>query len=253
MSDIILEVHDIRRSFQGFRAVDGVSLTIARGERRALIGPNGAGKTTLFNLVSGRLAPSGGDVRYEGKSIVGQPSHAICRRGMARTFQITSVFPKLTALQNVQTAIFSREHRSHWLFRSAARIDAEAAHDCLVRVGIGHLGDVPGSLMSYGDQKRVELAMVLALKPRLLLLDEPTAGVDVDTRRALVNLIKDLCTSEGLSLLFCEHDMDAVFSIADRVTVLHQGKILTEGDAAAVQSDARVREVYLGANHGGAR
>jgi branched-chain amino acid transport system ATP-binding protein len=248
-SEIALDVRDVSRSFQGFTAVDRVSMTIPRGQRRALIGPNGAGKTTLFNLVSGRLSPDTGDVLYEGRSIVRLPAQTICRLGIVRTFQITSVFPKLSCLQNVQSALFSAKRRSHWLLRSSKRIDVDEALEFLGRVGMRALADRPAGLVSYGDQKRVELAMVMALRPRLLLLDEPTAGVDVNTRRELVALIKELCATGGLSLLFCEHDMDAVFSIADRITVMHQGRILTEGAPQDVQNDPQVRAIYLGAGH----
>jgi branched-chain amino acid transport system ATP-binding protein len=249
VSGLVLEVRAISKRFQGFTAVDTVSFNIERGERRALIGPNGAGKTTLFNLVSGRLAPDAGDVLYEGGSVLNLAPSALCRLGMARTFQITSVFPRLTALQNVQTSLYSRNRRSHWTLRGAAGIDREEAMDRLAGVGIERLAGQLAGVLSYGDQKRLELAMVMALKPRLLLLDEPTAGVDVNTRRALVGLINDLCQREGLSLLFCEHDMDAVFAIADRITVLHQGRIITEGAPAEVQNDAQVRAIYLGARH----
>lgn len=249
MSDVALEVRAVSKRFQGFTAVDTVSLNVARGERRALIGPNGAGKTTLFNLVSGRLAPDGGDILYEGGSVLKLAPSGLCRLGMARTFQITSVFSRLTALQNVQTSLHSRNKRSHWLLRGAAGVDREEAMSRLAGVGIERLADQPAGVLSYGDQKRLELAMVMALKPRLLLLDEPTAGVDVNTRRALVDLINDLCRREGLSLLFCEHDMDAVFAIADRITVLHQGRIIAEGAPAEVQKDVQVRAIYLGARH----
>jgi branched-chain amino acid transport system ATP-binding protein len=248
--EIALDVRGVSRSFEGFKAVDGVSFTITRGERRALIGPNGAGKTTLFNVVSGRLPPDSGDVVYEGRSLLKLPAQAVCRLGIARTFQITSVFPKLTSIQNVQVALFSVKGRSHWLLRNSKRIEVEEALGFLDRVGMRALAHRPAGLMSYGDQKRVELAMVMALQPRLLLLDEPTAGVDVNTRRELVGLIKELCASGGLSLLFCEHDMDAVFSIADRITVMHQGRVLTEGTPEEVQNDPLVRAIYLGAGHG---
>ncbi|HEY8580500.1 MAG TPA: ABC transporter ATP-binding protein [Beijerinckiaceae bacterium] len=249
MNGVALDVRGVSKRFQGFTAVDQVSFSIARGERRALIGPNGAGKTTLFNLVSGRLTPDGGDVVYEGRSVLALAPSAVCRLGIARTFQITSVFPRLTALENVQTSLFARNRRSHWLFRGAARVDREEAMERLAEVGVAPLAHRPAGSLSYGDQKRLELAMVMALKPRLLLLDEPTAGVDVNTRRALVELINDLCRREGLSLLFCEHDMDAVFAIADRITVLHQGRILTEGAPGEVQANPQVRSIYLGARH----
>jgi branched-chain amino acid transport system ATP-binding protein len=237
----------LSKRFGGLHAVDDVSFEVPQGKIVALIGPNGAGKTTLFNLVSGRLKADAGDVLYEGKSILGVPAHKICRLGMARTFQITSVFPKLTCLQNVQVALFSIQRRSHWLWRDARKMAVDAARERLNLVGIEALADRPAGLMSYGDQKRLELAMVMALRPKLLLLDEPTAGVDVNTRRALVGLITRLCESEGLSLLFCEHDMEAVFSIAHRITVLHQGRTLIEGTPDAIRADREVRAIYLGA------
>jgi branched-chain amino acid transport system ATP-binding protein len=245
-----LEVRRVRKSFGGFVAVDDVSLILREGERRALIGPNGAGKTTLFNLLSGRIPSDSGEVLYQGRPITGMRGDEICRLGIARTFQITSVYLQLTCLQNVQTALFSRKRRSHWLLRGSHDVDADEALALLDSLGIAALAESPASLLSYGDQKRLELAMVLGLKPRMLLLDEPTAGVEVNTRRELVALVKRLCSEHALTLLFCEHDMDAVFSIADRITVLHQGRVLTEGTADEVQTNPEVRQIYLGAEYG---
>jgi branched-chain amino acid transport system ATP-binding protein len=247
-----LAVRAVSKSFGGFIALDKVSLDLREGERRALIGPNGAGKTTLFNLLSGRLRADCGEITYFGKSIRGLPGHEICRLGIGRTFQITSIYPRLTCLQNVQTALFARNRRSHWLLRYSHSVDAEEAMELLGTVGIAGVATSSAALLSYGDQKRLELAMVLGIRPRLLLLDEPTAGVDVSTRRELVALVKRLCAQHALTLLFCEHDMDAVFSIADRITVLHQGRVLTEGTAAEIIGDAVVRSVYLGATRGSA-
>ena len=241
-----LEIHALTKHFGAFAAVDGVDLRIEPGERRALIGANGAGKTTLFNLISGRLRPDAGRVLYDGRNIAGMAAPAICRLGIARTFQITSVYTALSAVQNVQMAIYARTGHSHSLFRRAAPLDREEAMALLDSVGLAALATSDAGLLSYGDQKRLELAIVLALRPRLLLLDEPTAGVEVQTRHEIVALVKRLCTEHKLSLLFCEHDMDAVFSIADRITVLHQGRVLAEGDAASIQADPRVRAVYLG-------
>ncbi len=251
MSEIVpaLDVRAISKLFGGFVAVDNVSLVLQDGERRALIGPNGAGKTTLFNLLSGRLQSDAGEIFYFGKPISGLPGHQICRLGMARTFQITSVYPRLTCIENVQTAIFARNRRSHWLLRHSCSVDVEEAMALLDAVGIAALARQSAALLSYGDQKRLELAMVLGIKPRLLLLDEPTAGVEVNTRRELVALVRRLCTEHALTLLFCEHDMDAVFSIADRITVLHQGRVLIEGTADEILKDANVRSVYLGTAH----
>ena len=242
-----LQVRDLRKSFGAFAAVRDVDLTLAPGERRALIGPNGAGKTTLFNLISGRLRADGGSIRFGGTDITRLAAPAICRLGVARTFQITSICARLTALQNVQVAIGARRGHAHVLWRRAAPVDREEARALLDSVGLlPRAGEVAGTL-AYGDQKRLELSLVLALQPRLLLLDEPTAGVELQTRRDLVALIRRLCDTHQLTLLFCEHDMDAVFSIADRITVMHQGRVLTEGDAAAIRADPQVRAVYLGA------
>jgi branched-chain amino acid transport system ATP-binding protein len=246
----VLDVKDVSKSFGGFAAVNNVSLTLDAGERRALIGPNGAGKTTLFNIISGRLRPTAGHVFYHGMSIDGLSPPAISRLGIGRTFQITSVFPKLTCLQNVQTVLFANHGRSYWLISRSAALDAGEARSFLELVGLSNVASSAASLLSYGDKKRLELAMTLALRPKLLLLDEPTAGVELQTRRELVMLVRNLCSQQKLTLLFCEHDMDAVFSIADRITVMHQGRILTEGSPQEVARDAAVRSIYLGASHG---
>ena len=244
-----ISARNISRRFGDFVAVDGVSLDLAAGERRALIGPNGAGKTTLFNLISGRLAPSSGEITYFGASIAGLSADRICRLGLVRTFQITSIYPKLTCLQNVQAALFARHGHARWLLRRASRVDRDEALACLSAVGIEQLAATTGATLSYGDQKRLELAIALALAPKVLLLDEPTAGVEAQTRRDLIDLIKRLCTEQSLTLLFCEHDMDAVFNIADRITVLHQGRVLAEGTPGEIQANAEVRRIYLGAGH----
>ena len=186
----LLSVRAVTRRFDDFVAVDGVSLDLMAGERRALIGPNGAGKTTLFNLISGRLKPSAGEVHYAGQRIDQLTADRVCRHGLVRTFQITSIYPKLTCLQNVQAALFSRHGHASWLLRRAADVDVAEARDCLAAVGIARLAHETGANLSYGDQKRVELAIALALRPKLLLLDEPTAGVEAKTRRELVDLIK---------------------------------------------------------------
>jgi branched-chain amino acid transport system ATP-binding protein len=246
----ILDVRDVAKSFGSFRAVNGVSLTLKEGEKRALIGPNGAGKTTLFNLLSGRLRADAGAILFLGQPIQTLPPHRICRLGIARTFQITSIYPQLSALANVQVALFARSRRARSLFRDAASSDADEAMAALHDVGLQATAQSVSGELSYGDQKRLELAIALALKPKLLLLDEPTAGVESGTRRAIVELIKRLCAEHGLTLLFCEHDMEAVFNIADRITVLHQGAILAEGTPDEVPRNEAVRAIYLGANFG---
>jgi branched-chain amino acid transport system ATP-binding protein len=250
MTDVVLEVANVTKSFSGFLAVDGVSLALAQGERRALIGPNGAGKTTLFNLLSGRLRADAGEIRYRGRPIQSLPPHEICRLGLARTFQITSIYQRLTCVQNVQVALFARSGQSRRLLRAAAATETDAAMAVLGDVGLANVAQRESGLLSYGDQKRLELALTLALAPQVLLLDEPTAGMESHTRHAMVDLVRRLCGERRLTLLFCEHDMDAVFSIADSITVMHQGRILTEGAPEAVRRSAEVRAIYLGSRHG---
>jgi len=244
--DTILEVREVTKQFAGFTAVSGMSLALRRGERRGLIGPNGAGKTTLFNLISGRLRADSGEIRYLGQPIHRLPAHRICRLGLARTFQITSIYHRLTCLQNVQVALFARYRRSHRLFGSARFTDVEEALGFLGEVGLERQpGRVAGQL-SYGDQKRLELALALAAKPQVLLLDEPTAGMEAGARRGIVDLVQRLCAEHALTLLFCEHDMDSVFRLADSITVAHEGRILFEGSAEDVIANEEVRAIYLG-------
>lgn len=242
----ILDVRNVSKSFGGFCAVHDVSLVLNHGEKRALIGPNGAGKTTLFNLLSGRLRTDGGEIRYRGEAIEPLSPHHICRLGIARTFQITSVYPRLSALANVQVALFARFGHAHRLFRSAADADREEALAALRDVGLHERAATIGGELSYGDQKRLELAIAIALKPNLLLLDEPTAGVESNTRREIVDLIKQLCADHAMTLLFCEHDMESVFAMADRITVLHQGAVLIEGAPDEIRNNPTARAIYLG-------
>jgi branched-chain amino acid transport system ATP-binding protein len=246
----VLEIRNVSKAFNGFLAVNAVSLTLTQGERRALIGPNGAGKTTLFNLLSGRLRADSGEIRYQDRPIQSLPPHEICRLGLARTFQITSIYPRLTCVQNVQVALFARNGRSRSLFRAAAETDVEAAVAVLRGVGLEQVIDRESGLLSYGDQKRLELALTLAMEPQVLLLDEPTAGMESRTRHEMVDLVRRICTERRLTLLFCEHDMDAVFSIADAITVLHQGQVLAEGSPDEVRRSDEVRAIYLGTRHG---
>jgi len=244
--DAILEVDGITKQFAGFSAVDRVSLSLREGEKCALIGPNGAGKTTLFHLLSGGLRADAGEILYRGQSIRKLAAHAICRLGLVRTFQITSIFAHLSPLQNVQVALFARDGRSYQIVRRASNTDASEAAGLLDSVGLGGSTEGPSGLLSYGDQKRLELAIALAMRPRLLLLDEPTAGMESAARRDIVVLVRRLCEEHDLTLLFCEHDMDSVFSIADRIIVLHQGRVLTEGAPADVRNNGEVRSLYLG-------
>jgi branched-chain amino acid transport system ATP-binding protein len=246
----VLEVNKVTKQFAGFTAVDGVSIRLRQGERRALIGPNGAGKTTLFNLISRRLRLDTGEIRYLGRPIHNLSPDAICRLGLTRTFQITSIFPRLTPRQNIQVALFARTGSARQPLRPAQHYYLPETQAILSDVGLERVADSESGVLSYGDQKRIELAMVLALEPKVLLLDEPTAGMAAGTRRGMVELVRQVCDTRKLTLLFCEHDMDAVFSIAQSITVMHQGRILMEGSPDEVRASAEVRSVYLGSQHG---
>jgi branched-chain amino acid transport system ATP-binding protein len=248
----LLAVNGLSRQFGGFVAVDRISFTLKAGERRALIGPNGAGKSTLFNLLSGRLRPNSGNIRYANREIQGSSAAEICRLGIARTFQITSIFSQLSPIENVQMALIAHRRQSFQILRSARRAYLQEAAEILAQVGLDHTHSGHCGLLSYGDQKRLELAITLAMNPRLLLLDEPTAGMEAQARRDIVALIKRLCDARALTLLFCEHDMESVFSIAETITVLHQGRIVLEGAPDVVRRDEMVRSIYLGTKHGAA-
>ena len=246
MADVVLAVEGLRKSFGGVHAVDGVSLALARGEIRALIGPNGAGKSTLFNILTGQLRPDAGEVRFEGRRVTGLPPHAVARLGVGRTFQITATFGSLSALENVQVARLARARSSRALLRRAARLEVEPARALLAQVGLGDDGARPAGVLAYGDLKKLELAIALAREPSLLLLDEPTSGMAPSERGALMGLITSIARARGLTVLFTEHDMDVVFAAADRIMVLHQGRLIAEGPPAAVRANTEVQAVYLG-------
>jgi branched-chain amino acid transport system ATP-binding protein len=223
-----------------------VALSLPEGELRALIGPNGAGKTTLFNLLTGHLVPDAGTVRLRGERLDGLPPHRIWRRGVARTFQIPAVFPQLTLLENVQVACLSWRGRTLSLLGRARDQERARAEALLDRVGLGGQGERRAGILPYGDLKKLEVAIALANDPRVLLLDEPTAGMAPTERRDLMALVTGIARERGLALLFTEHDMDVVFAAADRITVLHQGRVIADGPPAAVRADREVQRVYLG-------
>ncbi len=242
----MLEVHDVRRAFGGVRAVDGVSFALGRGEIRALIGPNGAGKSTFFNILTGQLRADTGTVRWRGRAIGGLPPHAIWRLGISRTFQITATFATLTVLENVQVARLSHAGRSRALLGAAAGLEVEPARALLAQVGLAEHAARPAAVLAYGDLKKLELAIALANDPALLLLDEPTAGMAPGERGALMALTAGIARERGLTVLFTEHDMDVVFAVAERIMVLHQGRVIADGTPQAVRADREVQAVYLG-------
>ena len=241
-----LAVASLSKSFGAVRAVDDVSFAVARGEFLALIGPNGAGKSTCFNIINGQLKPDGGTIRFEDRDIAGLPPREICRRGIARTFQIAATFGSMTVAENVQMALIAHARETYGLWRRAASYHRARALELLRQVGMEEAADRPSRELAYGDVKRVELAIALASDPRLLLMDEPTAGMAPRERNDLIALVKALVVERGVSVLFTEHSMDVVFAFADRIVVMARGRLIASGDAKTIREDPLVREVYFG-------
>jgi branched-chain amino acid transport system ATP-binding protein len=242
----VLAVRDLRKSFGGVRAVDGVSFTIGRGELLALIGPNGAGKSTCFNMIGGQLRPDGGDILFKGRSIAGLASRRIWRLGVGRTFQVAATFASMTVVENVQLALASHHGRLYDMAGSLGACRRAEALALLAEVGMVEAAHRACRELAYGDIKRVELAIALANDPRLLLMDEPTAGMAPRERGAMIALVKRLVTDRGTAVLFTEHSMDVVFAFADRIIVLARGTLIAQGDPATIRGNAQVQEVYLG-------
>jgi branched-chain amino acid transport system ATP-binding protein len=242
----VLETRGLSKSFGGVQAVSGVDLAMPKGEIRALIGPNGAGKTTFFNMLTGQLRADAGVVLFKGQRLSGLPPYAVWRRGVSRTFQITATFGTLTALDNVRVARLSHTGKTYSLLESAAPLQAPEARALLDQVGLVEQAERVAAVLAYGDLKKLELAVALANDPEVLLLDEPTAGMAPAERGALMALTERIARARGLTVLFTEHDMDVVFAVADRIMVLHQGRVIAEGPPALVRADAQVQRVYLG-------
>ena len=246
MTAALLAAESLSRAFGALSALNRVSFEVAPRERRAIIGPNGAGKTTLFNVITGQLAPTGGRILLEGRPIEGLSPHAVARRGISRSFQRNNLFPKLAVLENLRLAAAARAPGTWSLL---GRIEGQPgprarAHEVAEIVGLTERLAVPAGLLSYGEQRQLEVGVALATSPRLLLLDEPTAGMSPEETQRMTRMLEAL--PRDVTLLIIEHDMDVVGSLADRVTVLHYGEVLTEGTFAEVKADPRVYEVYLG-------
>jgi branched-chain amino acid transport system ATP-binding protein len=247
---MVLAVTALAKAFGGVQAVGGVSFALAAGELLALIGPNGAGKTTCFNMLNGQLAPDAGKVVFEGRDITGWKPRHVWRLGVGRTFQITATFASMTVRENVQMALISHRKRSRALFPRADKLFVDEAMALLARVGMEDQFDRACSVLAYGDLKRVELAVALANKPKLLLMDEPTAGMAPKERIALMALTAEIVRRENISVLFTEHDMDVVFAHADRIMVMNRGLLIAEGKPAEVRANKMVQDIYLGSMHG---
>jgi branched-chain amino acid transport system ATP-binding protein len=245
--DFALRLDGVSKYFGGLQAVGDVSLAVRAGERRALIGPNGAGKTTLFNLISGSLPVSTGAISFFGRDVTGIPTHRRAAQGLARTFQITNLFADLTVLDNCLLAIQAVTRARFAMLRplTAFRDLHAAALAALEAVGLGAVGDVPVRNLSHGEQRQLEIALALAGKPRLLLLDEPTAGLSPAESRLMADLLTRL--DPAITVLMIEHDMDIALELSAQVTVLHYGRVIADGSREEIRADAQVREIYLGA------
>jgi len=242
----LLEVRNLKKSYGGVAAVADVSFDLPAGQLLALLGPNGAGKTTCFNMVNGQLRPDSGSIRFDGHELVAMAPRTIWRLGVGRTFQIAETFGSMTVAENVQMALLSRERKIFHLWRPAAKFYREEALHLLSQVGMEAQAERPCSVLAYGDVKRVELAIALANKPKLLLMDEPTAGMAPQERNALMALTKKLVVERNIAVLFTEHSMDVVFAYADRMIVLARGKLIAEGDGETIRNHPKVKEVYFG-------
>ena len=246
MTEPLLQVGGLSKRFGGVVAADAIALDIPAGECHAIIGPNGAGKTTLIGLLAGEIAPQSGSIRFGGRDIAALAVHSRSQLGLARSFQITSLFANFTALDNVALAVQAHAGHSFRFWRDA-RGDAalrEPARDALERVGLAARADARVDKLSHGEQRQLEIAVALATKPRLLLLDEPMAGLGPDESARMVAMLRQL--KGELTMVLVEHDMETVFALADRITVLVYGRVIASGEPAAVRADAAVREAYLG-------
>ncbi|WP_201859191.1 ABC transporter ATP-binding protein [Microvirga soli] len=242
----LLAVNGLHKSFGGVVAARDVTFTVARGEMLAIIGPNGAGKSTVFNMVGGQLRPDRGQVLLDGQDITHASPQKRFRRGVGRTFQVAQTFLSMSAAENVQMALISCNRQSNGLWRPASERHRDKAVELLSRVGMAEAADTPCSALAYGDVKRVELAIALAGQPKLLLMDEPTAGMAPRERAALMDLTASIAEAQGIGVLFTEHDMDVVFGHAARVLVLLRGQIIAAGTPDQVRQDEQVKRAYLG-------
>lgn len=242
----MLRVENLHKSFDDFKAVNGASLSVEKGQLVAVIGPNGAGKTTLFNLICGQLQPDDGRILLNDDDIAKLPPHIICRKGVARSFQIANIFPRLSVFRNVQVSVLSQQKLSDRLFQPAERLVVEETNKILESVGLLRKKmDVAGSL-SHGDKRILEIAIALGNKPELLILDEPTAGMSPDETATTMALIQRLAKEQGLTILFCEHDMEVVFGTAQSIMVMQQGHTLVQDEPEAVRQNREVQQAYLG-------
>src|SRR5579884_500203 len=246
----MLEIAGLYKSFAGFVAVADVSLTVDTRQIAAVIGPNGAGKSTLFNLITGHLRPDSGQVTLDGRDITGVQPYRMCHMGVGRSFQRTNIFPKLTVFENLQAAYLVHHGRGGNFWARSESFYRDEVEALLVSIGLRDQARALGGTLSYGNQKQLELGLALASDPQVLLLDEPTAGMSAGETHDTIRLLERIAGERGLTLLFTEHDMEVVFGIAQKIAVLHQGRLIADGPPEAVRADPEVRRVYLGHDFG---
>jgi branched-chain amino acid transport system ATP-binding protein len=242
----MLKVESVQKSFDGFMAVNNADLVVEKGDIVAVIGPNGAGKTTLFKLISGYLKPDKGKIVFEGEDIVGLPPYKICKKGISLSFQVVNIFSRMTVFENVQVAVLSHQGKTRKLFSPARNQGIHRTEEILNNVGLTHKADKVSGSLSHGDQKVLEMAVALGNSPDLLILDEPTAGMSPEETSATIDLIKRLTADLGLTILFCEHDMAVVFSIANSIMVMQQGHSIIQAEPDVVRNNKAVQNAYLG-------
>ena len=242
----MLEVKDLHKSFDHVKIINGIDLVVPAGKRHAIIGPNGAGKTTFFNLLSGKYKPTSGEIFFDGKPIAGLPPHRISRFGLARSFQITNVFPGLSVYENVREVILARKGIRMNFIRLADSIGGieEEAMTILEKIGLAGKSDIQAGELAYGQLRALEIGLILSSKPKMILLDEPTAGMSMDETRDAIKLIDQI--TQGTSLVIIEHDMEVVFSLADEITVIGYGSVLATGKPEEIRGHPKVIEAYLG-------
>jgi branched-chain amino acid transport system ATP-binding protein len=242
----VLQVKSLTKSFDGFKAVNNAGLDVQKGEIVAVIGPNGAGKTTLFNLITGIIKPDSGQVLFKGEDITGLPPHEVCRKRISRSFQVVNVFNRLSIFENTQISILSRERRTWNLITPSSKLAIDETNELLKNVGLLEKKDSISGALSHGDRKILEIAMALGGNPEFLILDEPTAGMSPEETARCIDLIQGLREKFGLTILFCEHDMEIVFGIASRIMVMVRGATIVQGTCEEVRCNEAVQDAYLG-------
>lgn len=245
----MLQVDSLTKTFDGFLAVQEASLQVDEGEVVAVIGPNGAGKTTLFNLITGQLEPTSGSISFKGKDITGFAPHLVCRKGISRSYQVVNIFNRLSVFENVQVAVLSSKKKTFNLLRPAKTMAVAETRQILDSVGLIEKADMTSGSLSHGDQKVLEIAIALGNRPELLILDEPTAGMSPEETAVTLRLMKKLSGEMGLTILFCEHDMSMVFSIASQIMVMQGGRSIIQDAPDTIRNNRQVKEAYLGVGH----